>query len=140
MPFNFSKKFFKKPIKFSGLKQRPILTPPPLPHLINSSLLESFPASHWHKYCFQGYYSHMLFLPLLHLQTITALSKLHPKELSFYSTRGPWANWITWKTLEKKILNFINVFFAISVSPIEKRLNPNHQTKDALCQVWLKLA
>ena len=85
-----------------------------------------------------------LFLPVIDISTVfrVILATCYFLPIYTFKLLSPYLNftqksWVsiqqeatslTRKTLEKKILNFVNVFFAISVlSPLEKGLNPNHQ-------------
>ena len=79
----------------------------------------------------------MLFFTHLHLQTIITLSKLHPKELSFYSTGGHITHPKNTREEDFKFRQCIFCYFGI-ISPWKRA--ESQSPKDALCQVWLKLA
>ena len=74
----------------------------------------------------------------------------HLKKLETLSPKDAlcqvWLKFAQW-SLRKRFLNVVNVFFTISLlSPFGERRGPSlnkHESpsaKDALCQVWLKLA
>ena len=64
-----------------------------------------------------------------------------------FTTRGPWVTSITWENTREEDLNFIDVILLFrNYLPLEKGValhldkTESPLPKDALCQVWLKLA